>query len=171
MCQLEGVGIECPKMTPINFRCKSRRSPTPTLVTRNTGFMATCCPCCVKKYKCVPIKARPVTDGCAPNAKNTQTNEKDFACAKRIMKQAIKEEKERQSHFVKKKKVCKPRRDICLPSEDEECDEKSTMNRERARQRYCERRRKMEERLSKALQKQYSKKIKCDAEKEKCGGK
>lgn len=160
-CQLEGSDDcdDCPQIPRINYKCKSRKPPTPMVLLEKKGFLAKCCPCCCGKYKCMKATARPPTSGCSPNAKVTQTDKKDFVVAKKQLQQALKEERKRQSQYQKKKqpKPCAQRKDIC-PGDDDECaDPKTLIKREKAREKYCLRRRKMEQKLTKALEKQYRK--------------
>lgn len=112
------------------------------------------------EYECAKAKIRPPTNGCTPNAKNTQTDKKDFTIAKKHLKQAMKEERQRQGQFQrrKKNKPCAQRKDICPPPDEEECvDPKVQLKREKAREKYCLQRRKMEQRLTKTLEKTYKK--------------
>lgn len=154
--------MECPSIPRINYKCKSRKPTTPFVLRKNQGFMAKCCPCCVSQYKCEKEEARPVTSGCNPTAKLTQTTKEDFSMAQKVLKKAIKEEKQRQRLFKRKPvKPCKQKRDICAITSDEEDDDpKKLLQREKAREKYCIRRRKMEQRLKKALEKQYKNEIK-----------
>jgi hypothetical protein len=148
---------DCPSIPKINYKCKSRKPPTPMVLRKNQGFFAKCCPCCVSQYKCEKEVARPVTSGCNPTSKLTQTTKEDFSMSQRTLKKAIQEEKQRQKLFKKKPiKPCKQKRDICAITSDEEDDDpKKLMKREKARERYCLKRRKMEQKLKKALEKQY----------------
>lgn len=81
--------------------------------------------------------------------------------AKKKLQAQIKEERNRQSHYVRKRRTpCKQRSLICPPLPDNECeddDPKAMIKREKARERYCMKRRKMEQKLTKSLEKQYSK--------------
>lgn len=159
-CQLEGSDdcFDCPEVPGINYKCKSRKPPTPMVLRPATGFFAKCCPCCASKYKCVKCVDRPPTSGCSPNAKVTQTDNKDFKISKKQMSQAMKEEKKRQQQYQKRRqtKPCPQRKDICPPLGEEDCaDPKVLQRREKARDRYCIKRRKMEQKLKKTLEKQY----------------
>lgn len=162
VCTLEDSDacIVCPDVPKINYKCKSRRPPTPMVLQKRKGFFAACCPCCVSKYSCEKQVARPVTNGCSPNAKLTQTTKEDFSMSRKRLQQAMREERQRQSLYSKRRRAnpCNQRRDICPATDDEDCDDpRKILKREKARESYCLKRRKMEQRLTKALEKQYKK--------------
>lgn len=160
-CQLEESDdcLDCPSGPKINYKCKSRKPPTPMVMQKNKGFLASCCPCCVSEYTCQKEQYRPPTLGCCPNAKLTQTTKEDFQVSRRLLQKAMQEEKRRQSLYSRRRRTqCKQRRDICPPTDDEcEEDPKKIMRREKARERYCIKRQKMEQKLTKALEKHYKK--------------
>lgn len=162
LCELEDSDacIVCPENPRINYKCKSRRPPTPMVMRKNKGFFASCCPCCVKKYYCKKLEERPVTSGCSPNAKLTQTTKEDFSMSRKRLQQAMREERQRQSLYARRNSnACKARRDICPAIDDDEDfdDPRKILKREKAREKYCLKRRKMEQRLTKSLEKQYKK--------------
>lgn len=155
----EEVKLKISKKCP-SKREKNRRSATPAKPQKK-GFFAKCCSCCVKK----PI-ARPVSKACGPkNVKQTQTDPADLKRALKCYKEAIKEEMRRQKAYGKDKKS-KGKNDcasIRKSSEKqfEDRDRVSEAEYIKAREKYRQNRKKMEEKINKSLENEKKKQKKC----------
>lgn len=162
-------------------KCKSKRS-TKKRKSRNSskakkpakkGFFASCCSCLIKKSKPVPCPdpmSRP-SSNCG-NGKTTQTSADDFKRAKKCLKMSIEQEKRRLKMYRRNKKkpidkfeCTREEPKMCIDGVEVEPSQRDLMKKEadykKTREKYLEKRQKMEKKISKALAKEAKFRPKC----------
>lgn len=140
-------------------------TPMPKKPKKKKGFFASCFPCCVKR---VGTAVRPVTMGKSGNSKITQTTKEDFKCSIKVLNNAKKNERKRKQSYKSsgryRKGDGKGEPMYCPKDLDSaECeDPKKIQKFEQAREKFFQRRLKMESQIAKSLEKQLKNDIRCD---------
>lgn len=135
------------------------------------GFFGKCCPCCVSTKapvsKCQQLEeeSRPCSSDPYQN-RRTQTTTEDFQVAKKAFKEAMIEERKRQKMYGKKAmkdtnectggEQAKPKRKKCKLTDKEKNEAKYRL----ARDKYRQRRKKMEQSINKQLEREMKKRQK-----------
>lgn len=130
-----------------------KKSKKPPPRPQKKGFMSKCCPCCVKRPKSRPTyegDSRPCSnDDGAANMKATQTTPADLAQAKRCFNSSVAKEKQRKKMYGRK-----------MQQQQQGEKAMTVVDYRKAREKYMQRRKKMETQISKSLEKE-KKKEKC----------
>lgn len=154
----------CSKVDPYGCEPKQR------------GFLSKCCPCCFKRPVSRPAFER--IDDSRPSSANhgkkmTQTCPDDFKRAKKCFEAQLKEEKRLQKMYGKSGAIrdtmkCADERCKSINGELDDCEDPATKEKrelayKKARQEYRIKRKKMEAKLTKALEKELEKRGQCQA--------